>query len=313
MFGQQGATVAPVVFTIIVPRHDRDVWHLRKLTFDEEFIFAPLVAGLLAAIGTPRGGSDLAVAVPVVLGILLSYLVGGYIAGRMAGYRTSWHGLMTAFFSLLILLLALLVGALADRGVFAGSGVRSLADIVPGVRDLNIDSFGNALSFGAILGFLAAIFGGWLGGLLAPTQRAVVGAAPLRATPATTRDRVLGGRVVRDREVVRDRGTVGEPVRSERERAADSGVPGHGHLLPGGEDSHSHVSLLLGRQDERALGEVHLLGHLQHRRGLEALRLGKHRELITLEGVVGEDVQVQVSVLTHTDDPRRASGLKPEH
>lgn len=183
-------------------------------TIGASVIFAPLVAGLLAAIGTPRGGSDLAVAVPVVLGILLSYLVGGYIAGRMAGYRTSWHGLMTAFFSLLILLLALLVGALADRGVFAGSGVRSLADIVPGVRDLNIDSFGNALSFGAILGFLAAIFGGWLGGVLAPTQPALVSSASaLPATPRTTRDRVLGGKVVerepvrveRDRETVRER------------------------------------------------------------------------------------------------------------
>lgn len=188
-------------------------------TIGASVIFAPLVAGLLAAMGgATQNGSDLAVAVPVVVGLLVSYVVGGYVAGRMAGYRTSWHGLMTAFFSLLILLLALLVGAAADRGMFAGSGVGSISDIVPGARDLNINSLGNAVSFGAILGFLAAIFGGWLGGLLAPTQRAVVGAAPLRATPATTRDRVLGGRVVRDREVVRDRGTVGEPVRSERER-----------------------------------------------------------------------------------------------
>lgn len=183
-------------------------------TIGASVIFAPLVAGLLAAIGTPRGGSDLAVAVPVVLGILLSYLVGGYIAGRMAGYRTSWHGLMTAFFSLLILLLALLVGAAADRGMFAGSGVGSISDIVPGARDLNINSLGNAVSFGAILGFLAAIFGGWLGGVLAPTQPALVSSASaLPATPRTTRDRVLGGKVVerepvrveRDRETVRER------------------------------------------------------------------------------------------------------------
>jgi hypothetical protein len=185
-------------------------------TIGASVIFAPLVAGLLAALGAPNGGSDIAVAVPVVFGILLSYIVGGYIAGRMAGYRTSWHGLMTAFFSLLVLLLALLVGAMADRGVFAGSGVRSLADIVPGVRDLNIDSFGNAVSFGAILGFLAAIFGGWLGGVLAPTQRAfATSASTLRATPATTRDRVLGGRVVK-REPVRD--AVRERDREKRVR-----------------------------------------------------------------------------------------------
>ena len=139
-------------------------------TIGASVIFAPLVAGLIAAAGSPQSSSDLALAVPVVLGILLSYIVGGYVAGRMAGYRTSWHGMMTAFFTLFVLLAILLVGGLADRGVFAGSGIRSLTDVLPGLSDLNVDSFGNALSFGAILGFLAAIFGGWLGGVLAPSH-----------------------------------------------------------------------------------------------------------------------------------------------
>jgi hypothetical protein len=139
-------------------------------TIGASVIFAPLVAGLIAAAGSPLDSSDLALAVPVVLGILLSYIVGGYVAGRMAGYRTSWHGMMTAFFTLFVLLVILLVGGLADRGVFAGSGIRSLTDVLPGLRELNVDSFGNALSFGAILGFLAAIFGGWLGGVLAPSH-----------------------------------------------------------------------------------------------------------------------------------------------
>jgi hypothetical protein len=169
-------------------------------TIGASVIFAPVVAGLVAAAGAPRTASDLAMAVPVVLGILLSYLVGGYVAGRMAGYRTSWHGMMTAFFSLFILLLVLLLGVAADAGLFAGSGVRSLADVVPGVRDLNVDSFGNALSFGAILGFLAAIFGGWLGGLLAPTQ-AVAAATPV--VPARTG--VLPARAERPREVAHRR------------------------------------------------------------------------------------------------------------
>jgi hypothetical protein len=48
-----------------------------------------------------------------------------------------------------------------------------LTDIVPGAADLNIDSLGNALTFGALLGFLAAIFGGWLGGVLAPSHAVV--------------------------------------------------------------------------------------------------------------------------------------------
>jgi hypothetical protein len=139
-------------------------------TIGASVVFAPLVAGLIATAGDPQNSSDLALAVPVVLGLLVSYTIGGYVAGRMAGYRTSWHGMMTAFFTLFVLLVILLVGGLADRGVFAASGIRSLSDVLPGMRDLSIDSLGNALSFGAILGFLAAIFGGWLGGLLAPSQ-----------------------------------------------------------------------------------------------------------------------------------------------
>src|SRR3954466_5333863 len=79
-------------------------------TIGASVIFAPLVAGLIAAMGAPGDTNDLALAAPVVLGLLLSYLVGGYVAGRMAGYRTSWHGMMTAFFSLFVLLVVLLVG-----------------------------------------------------------------------------------------------------------------------------------------------------------------------------------------------------------
>ena len=115
----------------------------------------------------------------------------------------SWHGMMTAFFSLFIVLLVLLLGAAADAGIFAGSGIRSLADVVPGVRDLNIDSLGNAVSFGAILGFLAAIFGGWLGGVLAPSQALVAttpASVPARTALATTTEPV---RTEHTREVVR--------------------------------------------------------------------------------------------------------------
>lgn len=153
-------------------------------TIGASVIFAPLVAGLVA-IGGAQAGTDVIAAVPFVLGILLAYVVGGYVAGRMAGYRTSWHGMMTAFFSLFILLVVLLVGGLAGSGALTNTGISSLGDIIPGARDLNVDSFGNALSFGAMLGFLAAIFGGWLGGLLAPSHAAVVAApAPAAVAPA---------------------------------------------------------------------------------------------------------------------------------
>ena len=149
-------------------------------TIGASVIFAPIVAGLLVVPGTPVG--DIAVAVPVVLGLFLSYIVGGYVAGRMAGYRTSWHGMMTAFFTLFVILVLMLLGVAADNGMFAASGIRSAADLIPGVRDLNMYALGDALTFGAILGFLAAIFGGWLGGLLAPSHVAAA-VTPVRPVP----------------------------------------------------------------------------------------------------------------------------------
>ncbi len=210
-------------------------------TVGASVLFAPIVAGLVAAVGSPNG-SDLAMAVPVVLGILVSYLVGGYIAGRMARYRTSWHGMMTAFFSLFILLLVLLLGGLADRGVFASSGVRSLGDLLPGVRDLNIDSAGNAVSFGAILGFLAAIFGGWLGGVLAPSADIVAAPPAVRPAPAVRTP------------VTRD-AAVSEPVASD----PPSPVTRRGPLLPsfgrkGGERVEQRAR---EREADRDVDEVH--------------------------------------------------------
>jgi hypothetical protein len=170
-------------------------------TIGASVIFAPVVAGLLVVPGSPAAG-DIAVAVPVVLGLFLSYIVGGYVAGRMAGYRTSWHGMMTAFFTLFVLGVLMLLGVAAENGMFAASGIRSAADIIPGVRDLNLYALGDALTFGAILGFLAAIFGGWLGGLLAPSQ-VVAAVAPVRPIPAQTPAPVA--RTTERREVVMER------------------------------------------------------------------------------------------------------------
>jgi hypothetical protein len=104
----------------------------------------------------------------------------------MAGYNTSWHGMMTAFVGLFVTLVALLVAAAADQGFLAASGVRSLADVFPGIRQLDLRTLGDTLTFGAILGFLATIFAGWLGGLLAPDRYAV---------PVVERERVVAGPV----------------------------------------------------------------------------------------------------------------------
>ena len=166
-------------------------------------LVAPAVAGVLA--GATVGTSDITPAVPVVVGIFISYLIGGYVAGRMAGYRTSWHGMLTAFFSLFVLLVIVLLGYAASRGVFSGIGVNNLTDLVPGAAGLNVDSLGNALTFGALLGFLAAILGGWLGGVLAPAHAAVPVTAPYVVREAgPVPGRTVGVGPVGSRTVKRD-------------------------------------------------------------------------------------------------------------
>jgi hypothetical protein len=105
--------------------------------------------------------------------------------------------MMTAFFGLFITLIALLLAAAADQGLLAASGVRSLTDVFPGTAQLDLRTFGDTVTFGAILGFLATIFAGWLGGVLAPSRaseapmRSVVapsqGFEPLRPTPPAER------------------------------------------------------------------------------------------------------------------------------
>ena len=165
-------------------------------------LLAPAIGTLLANVRV--GTNDLAPAVPVVLGLFLAYLIGGYVAGRMAGYRTSWHGMMTAFFSLFVVLVLMLAGYAADRGLLAVTGVESVADVIPGVRDLDITTSGNAVTFGALLGFLGSIFAGWLGGVLAPSH-AVAATVPA----AGTVERVEKREVVRERRPLMPAPTIG--------------------------------------------------------------------------------------------------------
>ena len=144
-------------------------------------LVAPAVAAVLVGANPGLGSNDIVPAVPVIIGIFVSYLIGGYVAGRMAGYRTSWHGMLTAFFSLFVLGVLVLASYAAVNGAFTGFGVNDVNTLVPGV---NVDSLGNALTFGALLGFLAAIFGGWLGGVLAPSHGVVPVTAPYVAREA---------------------------------------------------------------------------------------------------------------------------------
>jgi hypothetical protein len=89
-------------------------------------LVAPAVAAVLVSANPGIGTNDIGAAVPIVVGIFISYLIGGYVAGRMAGYRTSWHGMLTAFFSLFVLLALVLLSYAAANGAFTGIGENDL-------------------------------------------------------------------------------------------------------------------------------------------------------------------------------------------
>ncbi len=167
-------------------------------------LVAPAVAAVLVGTNPGIGTNDIAAAVPVVIGIFVSYLIGGYVAGRMAGYRTSWHGMLTAFFSLFVLLALVLLSYAAANGAFSGIGVNDLTTLVPGAAGLNVDTLGNALTFGALLGFLAAILGGWLGGVLAPSHVVPVAAPYVAREGGPVPGRFVGVGPVGSRSVKRD-------------------------------------------------------------------------------------------------------------
>lgn len=149
-------------------------------------ILTPLVALLLSSVYAVRGYSA---TVPVLVAVGISYLIGGYVAGRMAGYRTSWHGMMVAFFGLFVVLALLVVDIALSLGIFGSTG--RLVEIMPAVLGVSLFTSVETFAFGGALGLLIAIFAAWLGGLLAPSRimapvpvtPAVVPVAPATATP----------------------------------------------------------------------------------------------------------------------------------
>jgi hypothetical protein len=156
-------------------------------------ILTPIIGLMLANWYATRGYAS---TVPVLVAVGLSYLVGGYVAGRMAGYRTSWHGMMLAFFGLFVVLALLVVDIAFSMGVFGATA--RLVQIMPLVLGVALYQSVETFAFGGALGILIAIFAGWLGGLLAPTRiGTVVTSAPVPvAEPA-----VVGEHTVAPSEV----------------------------------------------------------------------------------------------------------------
>ena len=133
-------------------------------------LLSPLVNAMLGSLSLNE--RSLAAAAPVIVGVGLAYLIGGYIAGRMAGYRTSWHGLLAAFFGLFVVLALIVVAVALQQGVFGSTYY--LPEILPPLVSVGLYHSAEALAFGGLLGMLLAIFSAWLGGLLAPTRSVAV-------------------------------------------------------------------------------------------------------------------------------------------
>lgn len=148
-------------------------------------ILTPLVGLLLANVYTTRGYAS---TVPILVAVGISYLVGGYVAGRMAGYGTSWHGMTVAFFGLFVVLALLVVDIALSQGLFGSTG--RLIQIMPLVLGAALFESAETFAFGGALSILIAIFAAWLGGLLAPTRiPAVIPAAiPATAGPVVARE-----------------------------------------------------------------------------------------------------------------------------
>jgi hypothetical protein len=160
-------------------------------------ILTPIIGLVLANWYPTRGYAS---TVPILVAVGLSYLIGGYVAGRMAGYRTSWHGMMVAFFGLFVVLALLVVDIAFSMGVF-GTTAR-LVQIMPLVLGVALFQSVETFAFGGALGILTAVFTGWLGGLLAPTR---IGAVASSAAVPIEEPAVVEEHTVTTTEVRRPR------------------------------------------------------------------------------------------------------------
>jgi MFS family permease len=151
-------------------------------------ILTPIVGLMLANWYPTRGYAS---TVPILVAVGLSYLIGGYVAGRMAGYHTSWHGMMVAFFGLFVVLALLVVDAALAVGVF-GTSAR-LVQVMPQVLGVALYQSAETFAFGGALALLIAVFAGWLGGLLAPARIGAVvpSAAVMETEPAVVEERTV--------------------------------------------------------------------------------------------------------------------------
>lgn len=117
-----------------------------------------LLYGFFAEPPVERG--ELTVAVVSIVSGFLAYLVGGYVAARLARYSGGKHGALTAVFGLVVGIILAVV--LALLGLVFTEGV-AMPPASFGLSD-------GALLAGLIL-FLVNLFGGYVGGKLGEPSR----------------------------------------------------------------------------------------------------------------------------------------------
>ncbi len=115
-------------------------------------ILTPVIGLLLTNVYTTHGYAS---TVPILVAVGISYLVGGYVAGRMAGYRTSWHGMTVAFFGLFVVLALVVVDIALALGLFGATA--RLIQIMPLVLSAALFETAETFAFGGALSILIAI------------------------------------------------------------------------------------------------------------------------------------------------------------
>lgn len=138
-------------------------------------LVTPVLTRYLAGAATDL--TDAGSAVPVLVALVLTALIGGYVAGRIAKRRTGWHGLLSGLFALL-LTGSYLITQVALQRSFLGIDDRELPVFFPMVLGLGLYHSYPALWLGVAVGFPARILAAWIGGLLARPRSDVVAASP---------------------------------------------------------------------------------------------------------------------------------------
>ena len=131
-------------------------------------LLSSLVSAVVGAIGYQTGveGSDLSIGglIAGLVVLFLACLVGGWVAGRVAGHRESLHGLVSPLW------LLALAGLLALLAAIFGDDL-DVTDQVGLPNWFSQDALTAAAIITGLLALALMLLGGWLGGKLAERHR----------------------------------------------------------------------------------------------------------------------------------------------